>query len=144
MKSKASESEVMHASSVALGDVCALIIGASGTGKSVLALELMAYGAELIADDQTELSVYDNDLIANSPHQIQGQIEARGIGILSTDFRSNVKVSVIVDLDHLENERLPEPRNMTILGCEIPLVYPPQGVQLAPAILQFLKGKRIA
>jgi HPr kinase/phosphorylase len=41
----------LHASAVSLDGNGVLICGASGTGKSTLALQLMALGAELIADD---------------------------------------------------------------------------------------------
>ena len=144
MNSSANKTELIHANSAVVGNAGVLIIGASGTGKSTLALELMAFGADLIADDQTELSVRDNVLIANCPNQIQGRIEARGIGVIPADFRKDVKVCLVVDLDQTEIQRLPEQQFATILGCKIRLVRPPQGVHLAPAILQFLKGQRIA
>ena len=45
----------LHASAVALDGRGALLLGASGAGKSGLALRLMALGARLVADDRVLL-----------------------------------------------------------------------------------------
>jgi HPr kinase/phosphorylase len=47
---------VLHATTVAIGGRGVLILGPSGSGKSGLALELMAMGAGLVADDRTEVT----------------------------------------------------------------------------------------
>ena len=52
MADRSTDPDTIHASAVALGPVGLLIMGASGSGKSSLALELMARGAKLVADDQ--------------------------------------------------------------------------------------------
>jgi len=44
----------IHASCVAVDGKGLLITGASGSGKSALALQLMAFGAHLIADDRVK------------------------------------------------------------------------------------------
>ena len=46
---------IVHASCVARDGRAVLIRGASGSGKSGLALQLMALGAGLVADDRTRL-----------------------------------------------------------------------------------------
>ena len=73
---------LLHASCVAISGRGVLIIGPSGSGKSALALQLMAFGASLVADDQTELTVQGGTLIARCPPTMSGLIEARGLGIL--------------------------------------------------------------
>ena len=63
-----------------------LILGASGRGKSALALGLMAAGATLVADDRTHLHARRRrQLVASAPAAIAGLIEARGIGILKAE-----------------------------------------------------------
>ena len=58
---------IMHASCVAVQGKGVLILGPSGAGKSSLALQLMALGADLVADDRTEISVQNGAAIARSP-----------------------------------------------------------------------------
>ena len=73
---------LLHATAVAVDDQAVLIEGASGSGKSALALTLMAFGAVLVADDRVLLQIAGGNLIATPPATIAGRIEARGMGIL--------------------------------------------------------------
>src|SRR5680860_706999 len=50
------KAEVLHATSIAINGCGVLIRGAPGSGKSSLALQLMALGGVLIADDRTHVS----------------------------------------------------------------------------------------
>jgi HPr kinase/phosphorylase len=117
-----------------------VIAGASGTGKSALALTLMAFGCSLIADDRVQLTVQDQKVIAQAPTTIAGLIEARGIGILRATMSANAQVALWVDLDRIETERLPPFRRFTHLGCDLPLIYRVDAPHFAPAILQILKS----
>ena len=45
----------IHASAVALDGRALLIVGPSGSGKSALALRMMAHGATLVSDDLVEI-----------------------------------------------------------------------------------------
>lgn len=137
-------SEILHASCVALGPRGLLILGGSGSGKSALGLELMAYGAALVADDRTRVTLQDGALWADCPPAIRGRIEARGIGILAADTVPGAAVAAAVDLDRDEAERLPPERTIAFLGREIPLILRAPGLSLAPALLQYLKGSRCA
>ena len=58
----------LHASCVAINGQAVLLAGASGTGKSDLALRLIDHGAQLVADDQTELSLQNGVLIELTYH----------------------------------------------------------------------------
>lgn len=100
--------KILHASAVAIGDKAVLIKGPSGSGKSTLALKLIGLGATLIADDKTLLQRSNDKLLASCPKSIAGQIEARGIGIISVPFVNDVPLSLIVDLSNSVNERMPE------------------------------------
>ena len=57
---------IVHASCIAHRGRGLLILGPSGAGKSTLALEMMAYGAALVADDRTVLRLAGDHLIADS------------------------------------------------------------------------------
>lgn len=77
----------IHASAVVLGVQGFLIVGPSGTGKSTLAMALMAEAAArgdhaaLVADDRVYLTVHGRKLVAHRPETIRGLIELRGGGI---------------------------------------------------------------
>jgi len=61
-----------------------LLTGASGIGKSEIALELVSRGHRLIADDMVELSRVGTDvLVGRSPEALKYHMEIRGIGILN-------------------------------------------------------------
>jgi serine kinase of HPr protein (carbohydrate metabolism regulator) len=109
----------IHAGCVAIGGRGVLIAGASGAGKSDLAIRLIDRGAELVADDYVELRRDGEALIAAPAAAIAGRIELRGIGILTLPFRSEVPVALLVDLD-AEAERLPEAKTRELCGVAIP------------------------
>lgn len=110
----------LHASAVAIGGRGVLILGASGRGKSDLALRLIDRGAILIADDQVELEARDGRLHACALATIYGKIEVRGIGIVDLDAVA-APIAIAIDLDATP-ERLPEPGAMFVEGIELPVV----------------------
>lgn len=61
-----------------------IIKGASGIGKSEVALELIKKGHSLIADDAIILKKIDEDfLIGEAPDLLKNRMEIRGIGIIN-------------------------------------------------------------
>lgn len=60
-----------------------LLTGESGVGKSELALELLARGHRLVADDATEFSRRGDRLLGHCPSLLAGFLEARSLGILN-------------------------------------------------------------
>lgn len=133
--------ETLHATCVALDGRAVLILGASGTGKSGLGLELMAYGARLVADDRTIVTREGDILIATCPAQIHGMIEARGIGLLPADPVAQAQISLIIDLNRTETDRMPPKRQRTILDLPIDLVFGATSRHFPFAILQMLRTK---
>lgn len=133
---------ILHASSVAVGERAALIIGASGQGKSTLALQLMAFGAVLVSDDQTQIHPREGALWVRAPTAIFGLIEARGVGLLEVTPCETARVHVIIDMDHTETRRLPELRSRVIAGCEIPCLHKVDSPAFPAAVLQYLKTER--
>jgi hypothetical protein len=96
----------IHASCVAFGGKGVLLLGASGAGKSDLALRLIDAGATLVADDRTLLFVRNGALHAKPPPSIEGLLEIRGLGIIELPARASVKLALAVTLGR-EGARLP-------------------------------------
>lgn len=132
----------LHATCVALNGRGMLILGASGSGKSGLALTLMAMGASLVADDQVILCLQGGALIATAPSQIAGLIEARSLGLLNASPCGPVKVVCAVDLDQVEPDRLPYPHEITYLGRSLPLLFRVDAPHFPAALVQYLKAGR--
>jgi HPr kinase/phosphorylase len=117
----------VHASAVAFasraGPRGILVLGASGAGKSGLALRLMALGAALVADDRVVLRRdAGGRLMVAAPAPLRGLVEARGVGLLRVPAEGPVPVSLAVDLDTAPMERLPSRRKIVLLGCDIDLI----------------------
>ena len=135
---------VIHASCVAVEGRAVLITGASGSGKSGLSLQLMAFGAQLVADDRTRVCLENRVLMARAPDTIRGRIEARGVGILNATAIKAARVVLAVDLDREEPDRLPHPREIRLLGQSVPLLWKADAPHFPAALLQFLRSGRNA
>ena len=135
---------ILHASCVAIENSAVLMIGPSGSGKSAMALQLMALGAVLVSDDKTHVKLRDQNIIATAPTTIKGLIEARHVGILTADTCDVAVVRLIVDLEQVEQDRLPPHRTHNLLGQTLPVLHNVKAAYFAAAILQHLKGGRSA
>ena len=117
--SVAPKSALIHASTVSLGPEAGIMIeGPSGSGKSRLAMALMACGAQLVADDISLLFRTPTGLFVRAPHSISGLIEARGLGILRTGTRRLTRITLVIGLmpGQAVPPRLPAPRQCERLG----------------------------
>lgn len=114
-------SATIHASSVAIGGRGVLIAGASGSGKSDLAMRLIDRGAALISDDYTVVEERDGVVLASPPPTITGKFELRDVGIIALPFTSQVPIALLVDLDGAP-KRLPEPSTQMIAGVAVPAI----------------------
>ncbi|MCC5993535.1 MAG: HPr kinase/phosphatase C-terminal domain-containing protein [Rhodobacteraceae bacterium] len=135
----------LHASTVAFalsdGWHAVLITGRSGAGKSELALELMAQGARLVADDQTLLMRDGAALVASAPDRIRGMIEMRGLGIMSAQTIDSAPVVLRVDLNQIESARLPELRHSDILGARIATLHRVESRAFPAALRQYMLSR---
>lgn len=132
----------LHASTVAMNGMGLLILGPSGSGKSALALQLLALGARLVADDRTILARRGAQVIAQCPPALSGLIEARHIGILHAVPLPEVTVRLVVDLGREETDRLPQRHQMTLLGTTFDLVFASRSSHFPAALLCYLSGGR--
>jgi serine kinase of HPr protein (carbohydrate metabolism regulator) len=101
----------IHATCISINGHGVLIIGASGRGKSDLALRLIDRGARLVSDDYTNVRAENGKLIASPPETIAGKIEIRGLGIVDAPFEPSTPVSLIVDLEG-SIDRFPDSLNV--------------------------------
>lgn len=136
------ERRLVHATTVSFNGAGIMITGASGSGKSALALQLMALGCDLVADDQTSLTRHGDTVLASAPTTVQGLIEARGVGILRATS-VEAAVVLVVDLDRPETARLPQLYKVDCLGLTIVCLHKVDSVYWPAAILQYLKGGRV-
>lgn len=119
--------ENVHATGIVFDGRGLLIRGPSGTGKSLLALELLDRAAKsglaalLVGDDRLDLSFTGEAVVMSGPANIAGLIELRGRGILVRPHVSGAPVDLVIDLVEALT-RMPEAPEFTteILGCEVP------------------------
>ena len=74
----------VHGVLVEVFGVGILIIGASGVGKSELALDLVCRGHRMVADDVIDVTVApDSRILGSGSHLIKHHMEVRGLGIIN-------------------------------------------------------------
>jgi hypothetical protein len=116
-------SVTLHASCVAIHGRAVLLTGASGSGKSDLALRLIDRGATLVGDDGIIVEARDGRLLARAGPNIAGQIEVRGLGILTTPAIAEAPLALAIALDQpvprMPEETLPV---RVIEGLTLPLL----------------------
>ncbi|PKP84089.1 MAG: serine kinase [Alphaproteobacteria bacterium HGW-Alphaproteobacteria-2] len=151
MSEAAAAEQTIHATTVAFGNRALAILGPSGAGKSGLALQLMALGAELVADDRTVLARCGSGLCAAAPAApaalaaLAGRIEARGLGILAAPAHEGpVPLGAAVDLAQSESERLPPFRSVTFLGVSVDLVLARPEPYFPAALRHYMLHGRVA
>jgi HPr kinase/phosphorylase len=130
---------LIHATSISINQKGVLLRGPSGVGKSDLAFRLISMGASLIADDYTEVSFKNDDLILSSPSNIQGLIELRGIGIVNIPFKNKIVLKLIIDLVDKKNIlRIPDLKSIKFENKEVPYYQLSAFECSTPEKIQFL------
>lgn len=141
-KHAAGDGGMLHASAVAVGERGLLISGAAGAGKTTLALEMIALGADLVADDRV---VAERDrsgqLRLSAPPGIAGLVEVRGFGLTLLPARAGVALALIADLDEAASARLPDPRHRTLWGIACPVFLCKGKSGLAAALTCLLRAR---
>lgn len=90
-----------HACAVSLRGQGVLIAGASGSGKTRLALKLgglRELDAQFVSDDQVMLEAVEGRLVARAPHTIFGMVEVRGLGPVAIPAIPEATVGLFVQL----------------------------------------------
>jgi len=138
-----------HASCVLVGRSALLIRGATGSGKSRLALALVEASkrgllpfARLVADDRVQLAAAHGRVVARVPAPIAGKVEVRGFGIRTVDYESPALVGLVVDLGAEDAARMPEQeaRYAQISGVSLPRLPVAEGESALPSVLAALSA----
>lgn len=138
------DSLTLHATAVAVDGCGVMVIGASGSGKSSLALEMMSRGASLVADDRVILRRDGQTIRMTCPDPLRGLIEARGVGVLRAIPASDAVLRLVVDMDQLEAARMPEEHRTSYLGQEFRCLHNVASPHFPAAIIQYLKVENAA
>ena len=137
----------VHASAVQVGERAVLIRGPSGSGKSRLALALIAAGRTgmlppsiLVGDDRIVLEPQGGALIAAPAPGLEGRIEIYGAGIRRTEFVLTAPVMAVVDLAAPDAARMPAEHAMqvTISGITLPRLPVAEGFDPLPQVVSWL------
>jgi serine kinase of HPr protein (carbohydrate metabolism regulator) len=109
-------SETLHATCVAIDGRGVLILGPSGAGKSDLALRLIDRGATLVSDDGVEVSNEGDRILARAPRTIAGQMEVRGLGIVTMPALDEAPVALCISLTAPRDRMPPDPLPTTVVA----------------------------
>ena len=110
----------LHASCVQLNGTGIVLLGASGVGKSDLALRLIDSGATLVADDQVHVEAVETGLLGRPAEALAGLLEVRGLGILRLPYCEVSPLGLVVELDRTEiMARLPTRSTYSLLGTDL-------------------------
>jgi HPr kinase/phosphorylase len=130
--------EMQHGVLLDLFGLGVLLVGESGIGKSECAVELIARGHRLVADDTVEVRRRaEAILIGTCPELTRHHVEIRGLGLVNvmdlfgvSATRSSKRVELVVRLERWEHGREYDRLGLDlattrILDVEVPLVAIP-------------------
>ena len=137
----AHETTNIHGTAVAVRERGLLILGPTGSGKSKLAIEMLAGGAGLIVDDLVVVANRQSVLWASAPMQAPERIEARGFGLLPAELVGPTRLIAAIDLGTIEQQRLPKRRVLDLLGVSLRLFHKPEYGASASALMLYLSNQ---
>jgi len=132
------ETKTIHASGVCFEKKGVLILGKSGSGKSSLALSLVANGAQLVCDDRAQLQVKNEILMMTKPPSLPSALEVRGLGLIKVPLITEARVDLLIDMELTSDSRLGG-HKMELFGVEIPCVKGQNFYGLSDAIIVWSK-----
>jgi HPr kinase/phosphorylase len=140
MGSSSSLTTTLHGVFMDVFGLGVLLTGASGIGKSELALGLISLGHRLVADDAVDFQRITHDTVLGTcPPLLQDFLEVRGLGILNIrvmygddTIKNSKRLQLIANIVSFKEEELLAIdrlqgmyRSQTILGVDIPEVTIP-------------------
>jgi serine kinase of HPr protein (carbohydrate metabolism regulator) len=104
-----------------------LLEGASGAGKSDLALRAMDRGFRLVADDRTIIWCSERKLYGRAPKVLHGLIEIRGLDVVEVPAVDFCRIALIArcDIGGPGVDRIPESSWAEYLGVRVPTIQLP-------------------
>jgi HPr kinase/phosphorylase len=134
---------IAHATTVAVGGAGLLIRGPSGSGKSGLALQMLALGADLVSDDRTIIRRPDEGApCASAPDAIKGLIEARGLGLIPVQCVGPTRLAGVLEISIIEEARMPPVRTAEVLGFTLPLLHRVEAPWFPAALVVWLRSRQ--
>ena len=124
-----------HGVFLAVMNVGVLITGASGVGKSEVAMDLVQRGHQLVADDAVEIYRGERGVLTGEcPEQLRGYLEIRGLGIINvrkmfgpSSVLDSYPLQLIIDLKDASNSEIrkldrlePSLTTQDVLGVGVP------------------------
>jgi HPr kinase/phosphorylase len=133
----------IHATAVLVGTKAALIRGPAGSGKSLLAWQLLQGGlpfARLVADDRVQLDAQAGRLLVRPAEPLAGLIEIRGLGIRRLPYEPVAAVGLVIDLAAADAGRIPAPEaaETTLEGVALPRLAVASNMPALPLVLAWL------
>ncbi len=99
----------LHATLLEIYGRGVLLMGASGIGKSEIALELVRRGHRLVADDRVDIVNINRRLTGSCPELTKGVMEVRGIGIINvtsmfgiSSYKDRQDIDYVIELKMLD------------------------------------------
>ena len=144
----------LHGDLLEIHGLGVLVLGESGIGKSECALELIARGHRLVADDAVEIRVLEDQLVGTASEICRHRLEVRGLGIVNVfqmfgvaSVRESVAIEQVVELVRFESglvfDRLGETaETWNLLGRVRPLFRIPVAPGRNTATLVELAARR--
>jgi len=138
----------IHASAVLAGPKAVLIRGPSGSGKSLLAWNLINAASQglltftrLVGDDRVQVTGQSDRLLVRPAQALSGLIEIHGLGIRRLPFESIAVVGWVVDFAASDASRLPATEAATtwIAGVTVPRLAVAPGMAVLPMVLAALR-----
>ncbi len=116
---------IVHATCVARDGNAVLLCGASGAGKSDLALRLLDADWQLVSDDRVHLQHTRGAIVTSSIPAIRGLLEVRGLGIVTvpdSKLRDSAQLAGSINLvaSWEQLERMPDTATTTWLDIDLP------------------------
>lgn len=97
-----------------------LIEGASGTGKSDLALRAVGRGFHMVADDRVAIWASGGRLYGRAPDSLAGLMEARGVGVHPAPAITFCRIGLSVRCGPYE--RMPDVTFKEYAGLSVPVI----------------------
>lgn len=132
----------LHASALVIGEAGVMIRGASGAGKTRLALALVREArrdggfARIVADDRTLVRPHGDRVTARPHPRLAGRVERRGLGVGTAEHEPACVLRLVVDLVDGWPDRMPEPaaRRCEIAGVAVARLAVPAAASTADAV----------
>jgi serine kinase of HPr protein (carbohydrate metabolism regulator) len=137
----------IHATAVLAGPKAVLIRGPSGSGKSLLAWNLIHAPSQgllpftrLVGDDRLQVIGQSGRLLVRPAQALSGLIEIHGLGIRKLPFEPIAVVGWVVDLTASDAARLPaaEAAIASIAGVKVTRLPVAAGMAALPMVLAAL------